>query len=140
MELRDWIIIIVVPGVAGLFVWYTTRYLPAKQLREKSQREFDQVSESESLGQVIKINETIINALVRIIDDRFTRIETDLDGLHGIREELQKITILVDTHNQEVIRNNEIQSDIDLLLQEIKMAIIHHNEVFHSEIETNEKS
>jgi hypothetical protein len=138
MELRDWIVLILIPGISGLFIWYTTRYLPAQQTKENQEREFNRASESESLSQVIKINETIISALIRIIDDRFTRVETDLESLQEIEKELQKVAIHVEAHSREVIRNNEVQSDIDLLLHEIKMAISHHNEMFHSETEIDE--
>jgi hypothetical protein len=140
MELRDWLVLIIIPTTAAVFAWYTGRYLPTKQAKEKQEREFSRASESESLSQVIKINETIISALIRIIDSRFSRVEDSLDRLQNIEKELQAVGIHVEAHKREVIRNNEVQSDIDLLLHEIKMLVVHHNELFHSEIEVNEKT
>lgn len=132
MELRDWLVIIVIPGISALFVWYTTRYLPAKQAKENQEREFNRASETESLGQVIKINETIVSALVRVIDDRFSRLENDLskvlDILRKTDRALGEISVHVETHSREVIRNNEVQADIDLLLHEIKSEVTRRSE------------
>ncbi len=145
MELKDWLNllnVLVVPAVITFFGWYTTKYLPKIWAQEtrldeanirklEDTREFKQEGESESLGQVIKINETVVSALIRMIDDlmrdrknekqetvqaiaNFTGVLTRVQG------ELQKIVTNTDLHTREWSRMVEVETDIEMLLHELK--------------------
>ena len=134
MEIRDWITLVIVPGVsiiasaiAGIWFWLTKSYLPAQQKRheeiiqakiaeQEDTREFRQQSEMSSLNVLIENQKLLTDSLLRYTDRDLKDILSELKSMRG---ELQKIAGNSSLQTREWSKIEEVLEDIDLMYHRI---------------------
>lgn len=129
----DWETILaslVAPAIIALWVFWKERTKEQdkfKRERSADQDEHLQQSQSDSLKQVISLNEKLIENLISMSNGRFTRLNDNLVAVNERQGQLGNLLAEIKSQQQIVVidwsRINEIVGDIDIEMHEIKSAL-----------------
>lgn len=129
----DWETILaslVAPAIIALWVFWKERTKEQdkfKRERSADQDEHLQQSQSDSLKQVISLNEKLIENLISMSNGRFTRLNDNLVAVNERQGQLGNLLAEIKSQQQIVVidwsRIHEIVGDIDIEMHEIKSAL-----------------